>query len=296
MSATPESATSTGSVVRLSELHRDDAEVAGGKGANLGEILGAGLPVPDGFVVTAPAYLAAMDEAGVRDRLAALAHAVVAGDEVTCAAQAAELQGIVRGAGIPPGLAAEILGAYRELGDEPFVAVRSSATGEDSAAASFAGMNESFTDVRGEQELLARVVDCWASLFGARACAYRASRRIDAEPAIAVVIQSMVDAGRSGVMFTADPATGDRSRIVIEAAYGLGEALVGGEVEPDTYVVSHEHPRVLTTHAGSQQYAVVRHADGHEVKVDLHRGDSSPAVLTDAEILEIAMLGRRVEE
>jgi pyruvate,water dikinase len=115
------------------------------------------------------------------------------------------------------------------------------------------------------------------------------------EPAIAVVVQRMVDAGRSGVMFTADPATGDRSRIVIEAAFGLGEALVEGELEPDCYTVAHDQPRILATHAGAQTFAIVRDRDGRETRVDLHRGDGARSVLTDAEILELATLGRRVE-
>jgi pyruvate,water dikinase len=296
MSTTTASPATTDSIVWLRDVDREDTPFAGGKGANLGEIMAAGLPVPDGFIVTAHAYLDAMARAGVRERIASLTRDVASRDEDTAASMAAELQGLVRGAGIPTELAAEISSAYRQLGDAAFVAVRSSAVGEDSESTSFAGMNETFTDVRGEEELLARVTDCWASLFGVRACAYRASQNIDAEPAIAVVVQHMVDAGRSGVMFTADPASGDRSRIVIEAAYGLGEALVGGEVEPDTYVVSHDQPRVLRTHGGAQRYAVLRHADGSEARVDLHRSEDSPPVLTDAEILQIATLGRRVEE
>jgi pyruvate,water dikinase len=270
------------------ELGIGDVDVAGGKGANLGELTVAGLPVPDGFVVTASAYLEAMDRAGVRDRLAAT-------DDLDTL-RAAELQGLVHAAGVPADLRSEIVAAYRQLGDDVFVAVRSSATGEDSATTSFAGMNESFTDVRGEDELVARVLDCWASLFGARACAYRATHGIAEEPAIAVVVQTMIDAGRSGVMFTADPATGDRSRIVIEAAYGLGEALVGGEVEPDTYSVAHDQPRILSTHGGAQTFAIVRDAEGREARVELHRGDGAHAVLADAEILELATLGRRVEQ
>jgi pyruvate,water dikinase len=296
MTTTTKPSTSTDAIVWLRDLDRDDTEIAGGKGANLGEIMAAGLPVPDGFVITAPAYLLAMEHADVRERLAALTRELVSAGESTAVTRAPELQGIVRGAGIPAELASEIAAAYRRLGDDVFVAVRSSAVGEDSESTSFAGMNETFTDIRGEDEVLARVVDCWSSLFGARACAYRASRGITAEPAIAVVVQFMVDAGRSGVMFTADPSTGDRSRIVIEAASGLGEALVAGKVRPDTYVVSHDQPRVLSTHAGAQEFALVRRADGSEARVELHRTDTSPPVLSDAEILQIATLGRRVEE
>jgi pyruvate,water dikinase len=296
MTTTTRTHAPTETIIWLRDLRRDDTAIAGGKGANLGEMMAANLPVPDGFVVTAHAYLDAMGRAGVREQIASLARDVAAGDADAAKMKAAELQGIVRAAGLPAELAGHISSAYRRLGAEAFVAVRSSAVGEDSASTSFAGMNETFTDVRGEQELFARVVDCWASLFGARACAYRASRKIDAEPAIAVVVQYMIDASRSGVMFTADPASGNRSQIVIEAAHGLGEALVGGEVEPDTYVVSHDQPRVMSTHAGAQKYALVRRADGTEARVDLHRAESSPPVLSDAEILQIATLGRRVEE
>lgn len=303
MTTTPtpaEGTRSTGSaapsIAWLRELRGRDVEVAGGKGANLGELAAAGLPVPDGFVVTAAAYLDAMERSGVRAELAASGDGAAGGDDQTFTARAAELQGLVRAAGVPDDLRAQIVEAYHRLGDDVFVAVRSSATGEDSATTSFAGMNETFTDVRGEEELLARIVDCWASLFGVRACTYRASRAVDAEPAIAVVVQTMVDAGRSGVMFTADPSTGDRSRIVIEAAFGLGEALVGGEVEPDSYAVAHDQPRILSSHLGAQTFAIVRDADGREARVELHRGEGAHAVLTDAEILELATLGRRVEQ
>ena len=295
MGRTTDAGVATRDVVWLSELHQTDVDIAGGKGANLGEVMDAGLPVPDGFVITAPAYIDAMERAGVRDRLRDLARELAHGDEGSASAGATELQGIVRSAELPSELATQILDAYARLGDDVFVAVRSSAVGEDSASASFAGMNESFTNVQGGDELLARVVDCWASLFGARACAYRASQGIDAEPTIAVVVQEMIEAGRAGVMFTADPTTGDRSRIVIEAAFGFGQALVGGEVEPDTYVVTHDHPKLLSTHVGAQRFALVRHADGHEVRVDLHRDAASPPVLTDTEVLRIAMLGRQVE-
>jgi pyruvate,water dikinase len=296
MSRTTDARVATRNLVWLSELHQTDVDVAGGKGANLGEVLAAGLPVPDGFVITAPAYLDAMERAGVRERLQQLARDLADSDAGSASARAAELQGIVRSAELPTELATQIRDAYARLGDDVFVAVRSSAVGEDSASASFAGMNESFTNVRGGDEVLARVVDCWASLFGARACAYRASQGIDAEPAIAVVVQEMIEAGKSGVMFTADPTTGDRSRIVIEATFGFGQALVGGEVEPDTYVVTHDHPKLLSTHVGAQRYALVRHADGNEVRVDLHRDEGSPPVLTDTEILRIAILGRQIEE
>ena len=189
----------------FSQLDKSLVDIAGGKGANLGELVRTGFPVPPGFVVTAPAYLDAMDAAGVRGRLSDLAaDCGIPGSRT----RPAELQALIRSAGMPPALRAAIVEAYAALGDEPFVAVRSSATAEDTASTSFAGMNETYTNVRGPDRLIARVIDCWASLFGPRVCAYRAMRQIADEPAIAVVVQRMVDAERSGVMFTVDPASG----------------------------------------------------------------------------------------
>jgi pyruvate, water dikinase len=144
----------------------------------------------------------------------------------------------VRGPGVPTGCGRRSRDAYAALGADVPVAVRSSAIGEDSGGASFAGMNATITGRLGADAVVEAVWStCWASLFGARVLAYRAGRGITEEPAIAVVVQRMVESDGPGVMFTADPSTGDRSRIVVEAAFGLGEVVVGGPVEPDTYVL-----------------------------------------------------------
>ncbi|WP_216207340.1 phosphoenolpyruvate synthase [Amycolatopsis aidingensis] len=276
-------------VVPLSELSLPDAALAGGKGANLGELTAAGMPVPPGFVVTAPAYLSAMDAAGVRTELR----------EVTGrpdpAAESERLRHLVRKAGIPTEMAAEIRRAYRSLGTGVPVAVRSSAVGEDGTGDSFAGMNRTITNSVGEDALLEHVLDCWESLFGARSLAYRGERGVTAEPAIAVVVQRMVDAERAGVIFTADPSTGDRDRIVVEAVYGLGEVLVSGAVEPDTYILSKQDFTVLRTRTGRQDYQLVRAADGGEHRVDLDARGHEP-VLRPAEAVELARLATRVEQ
>ena len=188
-------------------LGSEDVAVVGGKGANLGELTRAGFPVPDGFVVTAPAYLAAMDRAGVRDRLRTLAVDVATDDAAALADASEELQGLVRSAGVPVELRRTIVDSYEQLGTDVAVAVRSSATSEDTAGTSFAGMNETFTNVVGAEALIGRIADCWASVYGQRVVAYRDRQGIDEEPAIAVVVQRMVDSERSGVLFTADPAT-----------------------------------------------------------------------------------------
>ena len=290
------SSSGSASIAWFESLTGQDVRSAGGKGANLGELTSAGLPVPPGFVIGADAYLDAMELGGVRSEIAALVATVDVDDPAALAAGSARLAELVRKAGLPDGLRREVLDAYHVMGDAISVAVRSSATSEDTADASFAGMNQTFTNVNGDDELVARVVDCWTSLYGERAVAYRRGRGVLEEPAIAVVVQQMVDSDRSGVMFTADPSTGDRERIVIEAAFGLGEVVVGGQVEPDTYTVSKQGPRILTVRVGHQTHRIVRGPDGADLRIEMKPEEGGRRVLNDDEILDLARIGGRVEE
>ncbi len=282
------------SIAWFQDVGRDDAPTAGGKGANLGELTRGGFPVPPGFVVTAAAYLEAMDHAGVRAELREAMETTDPSDGPGLAETAARLRDLVEKAGVPDQLGREVLAAYRRLG-RPLVAVRSSATAEDAGDTSFAGMNQTFTNVS-EADLLARVADCWASLFGPRVFAYRAARGVHEEPAIAVVVQQMVNADRSGVMFSADPATGDRARVVIEAAFGLGEVVVSGAVEPDTYVLSKTGPRLLSARVGHQRVAIRRGADGRDERVELSEDEGGRRVLSDEDAVALARLAGAVEE
>ena len=156
-------------------------------------------------------------------------------------------------------------------------------------------MNETFTNVAGTEQLLARVVDCWASLWGARFISYRGDKELTAEPAIAVVIQEMVPSERSGVMFTVDPSTGETDHIVIEAAYGQGEVVVSGQVEPDTYVVAKDGPRLLHARVGTQSFKIVRGADGEDERVDLDPVEGGSRVLSDEEVVAVARIGLATE-
>jgi pyruvate,water dikinase len=276
-------------------LSRADVSRVGGKGANLGELTAAGLPVPPGFVVTAQAYLDAMESGGARTAL----QRVVAGADVESPEDltrvAGELQALVRTAGMPDELRRAVRDAYARLGDETRVAVRSSATAEDTASTSFAGMNQTFTNVCGSEELVQRIIDCWASLWSARVVAYRASQGLTAEPAIAVVVQEMVDSDASGVMFTADPATGDRDTIVVEAAFGLGEVVVGGQVQPDTYVLSKDGPRVAQVHVGTKAEQIVRGPDGHDQRLPVPATRQHQRVLDDDTLLTLARMALEIE-
>ncbi len=282
-------------------LGRDDTPVAGGKGANLGELTAAGLPVPPGFVLTGEAYLHALDAAGCRQRVLDLVGNADLEDSSALKLVSQELQTTVRSAGFPDDVRSQVQEAFERLGPGVRVAVRSSATAEDTAEASFAGMNESFTNVD-EATLIDRISDCWASLWGPRVVAYRHSLGLTEEPTIAVVIQKMVDADAAGVMFTVDPVTRDAGRILIEAAYGLGEVVVGGQVEPDTYVVSRSPDlsnldvQLLSARIGSKSHKITRGPDGAQTRLDVPASEREARVLDDARVLEIATLGLRIEK
>ena len=284
---------------RLDQLTLADVDLVGGKGANLGEMIAAGFHVPGGFVVTAQAYLDAMQEAeggdgGLRRALVDEVAAADVADPPALAALSSSLQGRIRAAGMPDAMRVAVLKAYAEAGEGP-VAVRSSATNEDSVDASFAGMNETFTNVVGDEQLIGRVVDCWASVYGERVISYRSGRGIADEPAIAVVVQHMVRSDASGVMFTVDPSTENRNRLVIEAALGLGEVVVGGLVEPDTYRVDKAAHRVVDMRLGHQTFRIIRGDDGADRREDLPGDLAAGQVLEVGRILEIADVGVAVE-
>lgn len=212
----------------LEDFGAADAALAGGKGANLGELLRAGFPVPPGFVITTAAYRRLLAETGLGALIADLPPAAAEGEAV---------RGAFAAAGVPDALRSAILAAYHRFGAGP-VAVRSSATAEDLPGAAFAGQQDTFLDVDGDAALLDAVSRCWASLFTDRAMSYRRRQGIHPdEVAIAVVVQHMVRAEAAGVMFSADPVSGLRGRVVIDAAAGTGEAVVSGSVTPEHFVL-----------------------------------------------------------
>jgi len=286
-------------VLAFAEIRKQHVQLAGGKGSNLGELAAAGFPVPPGFVVTASAYLRAMDAAGIRGQLLERSRQLPLDDTDDTRALDAlsgELKALVERAAMPEALRQAVTDAYRSLGAPALrVAVRSSATLEDSAGSSFAGMNETFTNVQGDDGLIDAIVRCWTSVWGSRVLAYRKSQGIDEEPAIAVVVQTMVDAEASGVMFTADPASGDRGRVVIEAAFGLGEVVVGGQVEPDTYVLAKQGKRLLSAHLGDKTHRLERDPGGGTRRVELQGEERTARVLDDAQLMELLDFAERIE-
>lgn len=270
----------------LGGVGRTDVAVAGGKGANLGELVRAGLPVPPGFVVPTDAYDAFVAAAGIGAEVVALARAGRPGADDAVAALFAAHE--------PPGDWADAIAAgYAGLGGGP-VAVRSSATAEDLEGASFAGQQDTYLHVEGETAVIAAVRDCWASLWTGRAMAYRSREGIDPEGvSLAVVVQRMVDARAAGVLFTADPTTGRRDRAAVSAAWGLGESVVGGTVSTDDLVVDAATGAVVSRHVADKAVMTVPGATGtHEVPVP--PGRRRAPVLDDAAAAELVALGVRI--
>ncbi len=268
--------------------------LVGGKGANLAKLAQANFPVPGGFLVTTQAYA----EFVAANRLDAWVQTVVAqadpNDPVALEAVSTQIRTRFGAGAIPPQLAAVLRHAYQTLGHPP-VAVRSSATAEDLPEMSFAGQQDTYLNILGEDALLQAVVNCWASLWTARAIGYRTRNQIaHHDVALAVVVQQMVQSEASGVLFTANPLTGKRSETVIDATLGLGEALVSGQVEPDHYVVDTITARILHKTLGAKALAIRGESGGGTVTV--HADASHQQALPDAVIVELAGLGRRVAD
>ncbi|MFC1917362.1 phosphoenolpyruvate synthase [Chloroflexota bacterium] len=286
-------------IVWFNEVGRDDIGLVGGKGANLGEMTNAGIPVPPGFIVTASAYFAFVKKSGIAGEIQNLMKPLDVHDSRQLQDIAQKIQDVIKNAGMPPELAVEIKGAYKKMG-EGLVAVRSSGTAEDLPEASFAGQQATFLNIDGEDALLEAVQDCWASLFGARAIFYRKEQGFDDfKIGIAVPVQRMVQSESAGVMFTIEPTSSDQSKIVIEAVLGLGEMIVSGDVTPDHYVVSKDSMKIVHKEVKKQEWRLDRNVKGTgedlNIKIDLTPAEQSKQKITDNDILFIAEMGKRLE-
>jgi pyruvate,water dikinase len=273
----------------LAELRRTDAGEFGGKSANLGDMLAAGIPVPHGFAVSASAYRMFVESTGLKGTIAA----ALSGDVDSASKTIGEA---MRFAPLPDEVREELVNRYAGLADGP-VAVRSSALGEDSAEASHAGQQESFLWVRGVEQLCDAVRDCWASLFTPRAISYRAALAGGSEDAaMGVTVQSMVDAGVSGVLFTCNPVTGDPSMVAVNACWGLGIAVVGGEVTPDDYLVSKITGEVVRRTISSKDVEYVPDAARQgTVRVEVDDARREAPCLDEPQLAALVDVARRIE-
>jgi len=272
----------------------DPASVLGGKGASIVELRETGFPVPDGFVLATEAYQSFVRQAGIASDLAVAVEFDTPDPDPDALAEAGrEARELIREAPLPPEHVTAVTEAYAAMG-KPRVAVRSSATDEDGADASFAGQQETYLAVEGTEAVLQRVTDCWASLFTDRALSYRTEHDRADEAGIAVVVQELVEADKSGVLFTVDPATG-ADEMTVEAAWGLGEAVVSGDVSPDNYVVDRDTGRLLEETVNTKRVMIERAPDGETVQRPVPEGKREAQVLDRDELRRLVDIGREIE-
>src|SRR4030043_569862 len=287
-------------VVWFNEVTKNDLCLVGGKGANLGEMTRAKIPVPPGFIITTDAYFTFLQRTGIDKKIYDLLGPLDVDNIKQLQKVSAEIKRIFLEAPMLPETATEIRNAYRQLG-RGLVAVRSSATAEDLPEASFAGQQQTYLNVEGDDEVLCAVIRCWASLFEARAIFYRAHHGFDhSSVGIAVPVQRMVQSEAAGVMFTVEPITSDRNKITIEAIHGLGEMIVSGDVTPDYFVVSKDEVNIIEKEVKKQEWKLIRNKNGRgeddNMKIVLTSEEQAQQKISDEDIIALAKIGMRLEE
>jgi len=278
----------------FTKISKANTITAGGKGASLGEMTQAGIPVPDGFVILANAFDRFLEETDLNVEIDAVFDTVDIKEVSTIEKASEKIWAMIFSREIPKDIKTEILKVYKNL-DCEFVAVRSSATSEDSASAAWAGQLDSFLNTT-KETLLENVKKCWASLFTPRAIFYRFEKGLHKQQiSVAVVVQKMVNAEKSGVAFSVHPVTQDRNQIIIEAGFGLGEAIVSGSITPDRYVVNKQGFKILNIKVNEQKKALYKKVKGKNEWEDLGE-KGKKQVLTEKEIMELSKLIVKIED
>ncbi len=276
-------------------ITKNDAAIAGGKGASLGEMTRAGIPVPPGFVVLSSAFEQFVAESGLEVEIDAALDSVKLEQMHTVEGASEKIQALILATETPADIKSEIEKEFRALRCR-YVAVRSSATAEDSARAAWAGQLDTFLNTTAET-LLENVRRCWASLFTPRAIFYRFEKKLGSQKiSVAVVIQKMVESEISGIAFSVHPVTQDRNQLLIEAAYGLGEAVVSGSITPDSYVVEKNTWLITSVYVADQEREIVRLASGGNEWKPVIESKRNEQKLTREKILELAKLIALIED
>ncbi len=277
------------------KINKNDVGLAGGKGASLGEMTQAGIPVPPGFVVLSTTFDEFIKDADLIQEIDAILDKVDHKEIHTLDSASEKIQGLIKNAVMPENIAKEIRKQFNEL-DTEYVAVRSSATAEDGVENAWAGQLDSYLNIK-EENLLEKVQYCWASLFTPRAIFYRFEKGLhDTKISVAVVVQKMVDSEVSGVAFSVHPVTEDRNQLIIEAGFGLGEAIVSGSITPDSYVVEKEPRKIIDVNVSSQTRGLYRVQAGGNEWIDIPEPKASSQVLSETQILELADLIMKIEK
>lgn len=278
----------------FADISKEDSGIAGGKGASLGEMTGAGIPVPPGFVVLTYGFDAFLHSnqlvAEIDSALAQVNH-----EDTNSVEQTSEkIKGLILNAHIPKDIEKEIISSFDSLGSE-FVAVRSSATAEDASSASWAGELETYLNTT-KETVLENVKKCWASLFTPRAIFYRFEKNLHETPvSVAVVIQKMINSELAGVAFSVHPVTEDRNQLIIEAGFGLGEAIVSGSITPDSYLVGKQDFSIIDINISAQDRKLVRGVGGGNEWVEVAENEKNLQKLNPEQIIELAKLIVKIE-
>lgn len=284
------------------EITRNDIGIAGGKGANLGEMVHARIPVPPGFVVTAPAYFEFLKGTNLMVDIRSLLDGLDVNDSKALQKASAKIKNKIAGAAMPVYMIREIKAAYKKMGNG-LVAVRSSATAEDLPDASFAGQQRTYLNISGEDSVIKAVQGCWASLFESRAIFYRNEQGYNHfKVGIAVPVQRMIQSEAAGVLFTVEPLTSDRSKIIIEGIFGLGEAIVSGDLTPDQYSVDKKSLAILDKTVVKQDWQLVHNPKASTKELDTNIKAQVPTrqrqaqKLADGDIVKLARIGKKLED
>ncbi|MDE1856520.1 MAG: hypothetical protein KGH98_00375 [Candidatus Micrarchaeota archaeon] len=277
----------------ISELRKTDVGIAGGKGASLGEMTNAGINVPGGFVVLSSAFDAFALGSDVEAEIEAALKGLDRNDVEAVELASEKLRAIITNTDVPAEIKAEIVAAHGKV-DSKFVAVRSSATSEDSATAAWAGQLETYLNVT-SKDIVDMVRRCWASLFTPRAIVYRLSKNIDGHISVAVVVQKMVESEVSGVAFSVHPVTMSDDQILIEACIGLGEMLVSGAITPDNYVFSKSSGQIIEENINTQSKAMVRD-DGKNKVIELAEEKGSMRKISEPQLVDLARMVMKIEK
>ncbi len=286
---------SMGYIRQFNELDKDDASIAGGKGASLGEMTKANLPIPSGFVIVAQAFEQFLQETDLNVEIDSILHIVDQEKMHTVESASEQIKELILRAQMPRELGVEIMASFKKL-DTSYVAVRSSATSEDSANAAWAGQLDSYLNTT-KKTLLENVKRCWASLFTPRAIFYRFEKCLHQEKiSVAVIIQKMIASEVSGIAFSVHPVTQDYNQLIIEAGYGLGEAIVSGQITPDSYVVEKEPRRIIDKNLSEQERTLVREEKGDNIWIELPKEKSTKQKLSDTQILKLSKLILHIEQ
>jgi pyruvate,water dikinase len=281
----------------FNEISRDDVPSAGGKGANLGDMAQAGLPIPPGFVICAPAYREMVERSGLEAKIKEMLAGVDRSNSSQLQEVERQIRRLFKDVPITDELSQLIVEGYHALGDNVPVAVRSSATAEDLAEASFAGQQETFLNIVGKEELLNAVSQCWSSLYTSQAIFYRHQRGFDNfQVSMAVVVQKMVNPEKSGVTFTVDPVLRNHFNMMIEAVWGLGEGVVSGAITPDHYKVDRETYKIIYEFVPEKRIMFCKDDNCGVVTLDVPPEKVSIHVLTPDELRQLVDLGNKIEQ